>query len=163
MNKAQASKIHRRLLAVGKALSKVDEALSELSKEDREMFSDPMAYLYVGLRAKALRVIYSHYPELWPVPPDFDEISSDLQWEEVTLALSITKADLDATILSKLKPRSLKMAKVIGDVFKVYEERGLSINGNIIGARIRLLAETDRIEGFGDLGKWRYSEVALKG
>lgn len=163
MNKAQASKIHRRLLAVGAALSKVDEALSELSKEDREMFSDAMAHLYVGLRAKALRVIYSRYPELWPIPSDFDEIDSDLRWEQMTLPPSISEADLDAAILSKLKPRSLKVAKVVTDVFKVYEDRGQSIDVNIIAVRIRWLAETGRIEGFGDLRKWRYSEVALKG
>jgi hypothetical protein len=163
MNKTQASKIHRRLLAVGKALSKVDEALSELGKEDRDMFTDPMVHLEVGLHAKAFMVIYARYPELRPIPADFDEISSELRWEDVTLPPSIWEADLDAAILSKLKPRSLKVAKVIGDVMTAFRERGLSIGEEIVGARIRWLADMDRIEGFGDLRNWRYSEVALKG
>jgi len=55
MNKAQATKIHRRLLSVNKALTKVDEAISELNKEDRAVFSEPMAELWGLLHGKALR------------------------------------------------------------------------------------------------------------
>jgi hypothetical protein len=90
MNKAQASKIRTRLLAVGKALNKVDEAISELNKEDREVFADPMVHLDRVLRREALRIIYSRYPEL---QPGFDEISSDRRWEDVTLPPSISEAD----------------------------------------------------------------------
>ena len=163
MNKAQATKIRRRLLAVGKALNKVDEALSELNEEDRKVFSHPMVHLDVVLHSEALQAIYSRYPELRPMPADFDEIDSDLQWEDVTLPPSVSEADLDATILSKLKPRSLKMTKVIGDVMNAFHEQGLSIGADMVSARIRLLADVNRIEGFGDLRIWRYSEVALKG
>ena len=31
----------------------------------------------------------------------------------------------------------------------------------MVGVRIRALAEADRLEGEGDLRKWRYSEVRL--
>jgi Protein of unknown function len=75
---------------------------------------------------------------------------------------SISEADLDAVILSKLKPRSLKIARVIGDVVRAFEERGLSIGDETVGVRIRWLADADRIKGFGDLRKWRFSEVSLK-
>jgi Protein of unknown function len=75
---------------------------------------------------------------------------------------SISEADLDAVILSKLKPRSLKVARVIGDVIGAFEERGLSISSETVGVRIRWLADADRINGFGDLRKWRFSEVSLK-
>jgi hypothetical protein len=159
MNKAQASKIRTRLLAVGKALNKVDEAISELNKEDREVFADPMVHLDRVLRREALRIIYSRYPEL---QPGFDEISSDRRWEDVTLPPSISEADLDAAILSKLRPHFLKVAKVISDVVRAFDEQGLSIDAETISARIRLLADIDRIEGVGDLRKWRFSEVRLK-
>jgi hypothetical protein len=162
MDKAQASKIHRRLLAVNKALRKVDEAISELSTEDREVFSGPMAELWFRLHGKALRVIYTRYPELRPIPDDIDEIDSDLQWKDVTLPDAISAAELDAVILSQLKPRSLKVAKIIGDVITAFGERGLSIGGEIVSARIRWLADIGRIEGIGGLRKWRYSEIALK-
>jgi hypothetical protein len=163
MDKAQATKIHERLLAVNKALSKVEKAISELSAEDRAVFSEPMAELWYRLRGKALRVIYTRYPELQPIPADFDEIDSDLQWKDVTLPDAISAADLDAVILSKLKPHSLKVAKIIGDVMDVLRERGLSISSETVSARILWLADIGRIESIGDLRKWRYSEIALKG
>jgi hypothetical protein len=161
MNKGQATKVQRRLLAVRKALSKADEAISELDKEDREAFSDPMAHLWHGLHGKALRVIYDQYPELQPDTEDVDGIDTYLRWEEATLPPSISEADLDAIILSKLKPRSLKVTKVISDVWHSLNERGLSIDLQIIAARIRWLADTDRIESVGDVRQWRYSEIAL--
>jgi hypothetical protein len=70
--------------------------------------------------------------------------------------------DLDAAILSKLRPHFLKVAKVISDVVRAFDEQGLSIDAETISARIRLLADIDRIEGVGDLRKWRFSEVRLK-
>lgn len=162
MNKGQASKVHRRLLAVRKALNKVEEAISELDKEDREAFSDPMAHLWYGLHGKALQVIYARHPELQPIPQDFDEIDTNLRWEDAMLPPSISEADLDAIILSKLKPRSLKVAKVISDVWNSFDEQKLSIDLQIIAARIQQLAETHQIESFGDLRQWGHSEIALK-
>jgi hypothetical protein len=163
VNKAQATRIRERLLAVNRTLRKVDEAISELSAQDREMFSGPMAELWFRLHGKALRVIYTRYPELQPIPDHFDEISSDLQWKNVTLPRDISAADLDAVILSKLKPRSLKVAKIIGDVVTTFRERELSIDADIVSARIRWLADIGRIESIGDLRKWGFSEIALKG
>jgi hypothetical protein len=66
-------------------------------EEDREVFSDPIVHLDMVLHNEALRVIYARYPELQPIPADFDEISSDLRWEEVTLPPSVSEADLDAS------------------------------------------------------------------
>jgi hypothetical protein len=94
---------------------------------------------------------------------DFDEIDTNLRWEDATLPPSISEADLDAIILSKLRPRSLKVAKVISDVMNSFDEQEVSIDVQIIAARIQQLAETHQIESFGDVRKWRYSEVALKG
>jgi len=162
MDKAQATKVHKRLLAVEKALSGVEKALRELNAEDRAVFSEPMAGLWYRLRGKALRAIYTRYPELEPIPDDIDEIDSDLQWKDVTLPKGISAAELDAVILSQLKPRSLKVTKIIGDVMTTFRERGLSIGEEIVSARIRWLADIGRIESFGDLRKWRYSEIALK-
>jgi len=163
MDEAQATKVHKRLLAVEKALSGVEKALRQLSAEDRAAFSEPMAGLWYRLRGQALRVIYTRYPELRPIADDIDEISSDLQWKDVTLPEGISAAELDAVILSQLKPRSLKVAKIIGDVMITFRERGLPIGEEIVGARICWLADIGRIESFGDLRKWRYSEIALKG
>jgi hypothetical protein len=45
---------------------------------------------------------------------------------------------------------------------RAFDERGLSIGEEMVGVRIGWLADADRIKGFGDLRKWRFSEVGLK-
>ena len=67
-NEAQASKIHSRLLAVGKALNKVDEAIAELDQEDRAALSEPSIDMWVILRGRALREIYARHPQLRQSP-----------------------------------------------------------------------------------------------
>jgi hypothetical protein len=89
-------------------------------------------------------------------------ISSTLRWEEVSLPASISEADLDQIIFAAMTSRLRKTAMVIGNAVKRCEELGLPINAEILGARIGALAEADRIEGAGDLRKWRHSEVRLK-
>jgi hypothetical protein len=51
---------------------------------------------------------------------------------------------------------------VIGTAVTHCEEQGVPIDAKIFGARIEALAESGRIEGFGDLRLWRHSEVKLK-
>ena len=40
---------------------------------------------------------------------------------------------------------------------------GLAISDEALAARIQVLTDSGRIEGVGDLRKWRFSEVRLKG
>jgi hypothetical protein len=89
------------------------------------------------------------------------EIDSTLRWEEVSLPPSVSEADLDRIIFSVMTSRLLKTARVIGDASKRCEELCLPIGLEILSARIGALAETGRIEGAGDLRKWRHSEVRL--
>jgi len=42
------------------------------------------------------------------------------------------------------------------------KKHGLPISCDVLAARIQELAETGRLEGAGDLRKWRRSEVRLK-
>jgi hypothetical protein len=74
----------------------------------------------------------------------------------------VSEADLDQIIFVVMTSRLLKTAKVISDALVRCEELGLPINADIVGARLGALAEAGRIEGAGDLRKWRYSEVRLK-
>lgn len=89
-------------------------------------------------------------------------ISSTLRWEEVSLPPSISEADLDQIIFSVMTSRLLKTARVISDAVARCKELGLPIDVEILSARIGALAEAGRIEGAGDLRKWRHSEVRLK-
>jgi hypothetical protein len=89
-------------------------------------------------------------------------ISSTLRWEEVSLPASVSEADLDQIIFAVMTSRLQKTAVVLHRALERCKELGLPINADILGARLGALAETDRIEGAGDLRKWRYSEVRLK-
>jgi hypothetical protein len=161
MDKMQAIKIRRHLLALERALLKVSAAIFELDKEERQILREPLLDLLSRLHFEMLESIYAQHPELRPpaVPPT---ISSDLRWKDVTLPKSVSEADLDAIIFSILTSRRQKAAMVIGKAMTHCREHNLPINDEIFGARIEVLAESGRIEGFGDLRLWGHSEVKLK-
>jgi hypothetical protein len=108
-----------------------------------------------------LGAIYVRYPELRPLEDEETAISSDLRWQDVTLPASVSETDLDAIIFSVLTSRLQKTAMVIAKAMKHCDERALPVTAEIIGAKIRALVESDRLESAGDLRKWRYSEVRL--
>ncbi len=95
-------------------------------------------------------------------PNELPTVSSELRWQDVTLPGSISEADLDAIIFSMLTLRLQKTAMVVGNAVAFCRERGLPIDAEIIGARIRALAEAGRIETAGDVSYWRHSEVRRK-
>jgi hypothetical protein len=136
-------------------------AIFELDKEDRRMFIEPLGELQHHLHFKALKLVYAQYPELRP-PPERPTISSDLRWKNVKLPKSVSEADLDAIIFSILTSRQQKTAMVIGRAVNHCEEHGLPIGAKIFGARIEELAESGRIQAFGDPCFWTHSELKLK-
>jgi hypothetical protein len=75
---------------------------------------------------------------------------------------SVNEADLDGMIFALLKPRWQKTAMVVILVTKRCQELAMPISDEEIAARLQVLADSDRIEGIGDLRKWRHSEVRLK-
>lgn len=79
----------------------------------------------------------------------------------MSLPASVTETDIDSAIFAALRPGLMKVARIIGDALKSLETRKLPISAEIIGARILALAEAGRIEGAGDLQRWRHSEVKL--
>lgn len=115
-----------------------------------------------ALEFELLKAVYDEHPELRPPPNETPVISSLLRWEDVSLPPSASEADLDAIILAELRPSSRKMALVIGNAVSRCKDLGLPISDEMIGARLIALAEAGRIEGLGDLRKWRHSEVRLK-
>lgn len=90
-------------------------------------------------------------------------ISSKLRWKDVVLPAPLSAAVIDKVILSCLKPQWLKVARVVGDAVVRSNESGLPIDDLVVAAHIQALAETGVIESQGDLRKWRFSEVRLKG
>ena len=161
MDEAQANEINDHLRYVAFALEDAVAAVSHLPSADQKMLNDPLYDLFHGV-SDVLQLVYEQHPSLDRSPLDAPTISCDLRWKEVTLPEAISEQDIDAVILSKLKPRSLKVAKVISDVRDAFEERGHAINGDVIGARIRWLDDVDRITSVGDVRRWGHSEIALK-
>ncbi|MBV8835036.1 MAG: hypothetical protein JO000_00725 [Alphaproteobacteria bacterium] len=87
-------------------------------------------------------------------------VGSTLRWEDVWLPSALTAEVLDATIFSMLQPRSLKTARIIGDVVEALRRR--SIDPEIVGARIQVLVDNGSIEALGNPRKWRHSELLRK-
>jgi len=68
MDKMQAIKIRRHLLALERALLKVSAAIFELDKEERQIFTEPLGNLGYRLYFEMLESIYAQHPELRPPP-----------------------------------------------------------------------------------------------
>ena len=89
-------------------------------------------------------------------------ISSKLRWKDISLPASVSEADLDRIILSAMTSQLQKTAMVIARTLEQSEQLDLPIDADIVGARLAALADSGRIEGAGDLRKWRHSEVRLE-
>ena len=89
-------------------------------------------------------------------------ISSRLNWEQVTLPPSVSEADIDRIIFAELRQVARKVALVVGNATaRSEEELELRVSPEVFAARLRKLAKDGRIKGYGDLRKWRFSEVSL--
>jgi Protein of unknown function len=80
----------------------------------------------------------------------------------VQLPQSVTEEQFDEIIFSVMKPTWRKTAMMVTNVKNRCEELGLAIEGEMIAARLKVLSDTDRIEGVGDFQSWLHSEVRLK-
>jgi Protein of unknown function len=162
MDKTKAAELQKLLLVASNALHQAGAALSGLDPDDRAIFAHPLAELVDRIHFDLLESIYARHPEL-QLPAEPPTIGSELQWQDVTLPSPLSEIELDQIIFSVLTSRLQKTAMVIGKAMERCRERALPIDAEIVGARIQALAASDRIEGAGDLRKWRHSEIKLKG
>ena len=164
MNREQAGRIQKHLRDADLALDKARIAIAGLGKEERLSFDGLLRKIVAALNQKLLAPIHDQYPDLQPPVADKEipTIISTLRWDQVRLPPSVTESDLDGIIFSLLKPLWQKTAMVVILVTKRCEELAIPIGTEEIAARLQVLANADRIEGIGDLRKWRHSEVRLK-
>jgi DNA-binding Lrp family transcriptional regulator len=73
----------------------------------------------------------------------------------------LSQAELDELILSFVKTRQRKTAFVIGMTLQECEDRQITITEDEVGARVYALHDAGKIEAFGNLTKWRFSEIRL--
>ena len=164
MNREQAISIQKYVLDADVALNRAGMAIADLGKEERLALDELLRGVVGTLHLDLLTQIYDQYPDLEPSPRDEEipTISSSLTWDQVRLPPSVTETDFDGIIFSLLKPRWQKTAMVVVRVARRCEELALPIGDEEIAARLQVLSDSDRIEGIGDLRKWRHSEVRLK-
>ena len=164
MDREKAVRVETCLIEADSALHQAGLIVAGLAKEDRVKFGDLLEGVLDALHSGLLAALYSQHPDMDPSSDDAEipEINSEMQWDQVRLPPSISETDIDAVIFSLLKPRWQKVALIVGDALGRCRQLGLPISDGALAARIRLLVETDRIEGIGDLRMWRHSEVRLK-
>jgi Protein of unknown function len=162
MDQDEAAEILEHLLDAAFAIDEARAAILTLGKDDQEEFAASIETIETALHSKLRRTIYDRFPDLMEFD-EFPEISSALRWDQVRLPPSVSEAQIDQIIFSVMIPQWRKMALMVGDAFVRCKEVGLPISAEVVAARIQALVEAGRLEGEGDLRRWRHSEVRLKG
>ena len=161
MDRKQAAGIKKHMLKAADAITRATNIIAALDGKDREVLTAPLLEIIGALHFKLLREVYSRYPDLRPPEPDRSMIDTARRWEDIVLPGSVSETDLDSAIFSALSSRWQKTAVVLTKVLQRCKTLGLPVDLQVLGARIQALAEADRLEGEGDLRKWRYSELRL--
>ena len=150
-------------------MDRARKAIAGLGEEDRARLGSPLAGIVAALQSEVLATIYQLHPDLEPQADEEEEpfISSELRWDQVRLPKSVSVAAIDAAIFSVMQPHWRKVAVVLVKAMQRCEQLGLrlglAISDEALAARIQVLTFSGRIAGVGDLRKWRFSEVRLKG
>lgn len=139
-------------------------AIAGLGKAERIELEDCLYSVVGALEDELLQPIYDQYPDLEPPKSNREPYiyTCEFTWDEVRLPPSVTEQQFDEIILSVMKPTWRKTAMMVSLVMKRCEELGLPIEDKMIAARLKVLADSDRIEGIGDIQSWLHSEVRLK-
>lgn len=162
MDREQATEVQKHLMEANAAVGRAANVAIHFDTEDRKIFTALLRGFYFECD-EILERIYFNFPDLRPAPPPQEppEISSELRWADVILPASVTAADLDKIIFSKLGKRLMKTARIIHDVMVECQRLAWPITPDIVGARIEELSDDDRIDTAGDLRYWGNSEIRL--
>lgn len=164
MKREQAVQINHHLLDACAALDRARMAIAGLAKAERINLEDSFYELIGALEDELLQPIYDQYPDLEPPKSDREpyEYICELIWDEVQLPPGVTEQQLDEIIFSVMKPTWRKTAAIATQAMDRCKELGLPIEDKMIAARLKVLSDSDRIEGIGNIQSWLHSEVRLK-
>ena len=70
-------------------------------------------------------------------------------------------ATIDDAIISSVHSRWRKVALIVAKTEAELERSGIVVPLEAIGARVTALVQSGRLEGAGNLCRWRHSEVRL--
>jgi len=159
MDREQAAEIFEHLFGAARELDEARAVASAFAAQDESAAS--LDEFIVKLNSELIEALFVRFPDLVPFE-EFPAISSTLRWDQVRLPPPVVETDIDGVVLSAMKTQWQKVAMVVVKALERCRQRALPIGAEVLGARIQALAEADRIEGEGDLRKWRHSEVRLK-
>jgi hypothetical protein len=164
MKREQAVRINKHLLDAYSAFDQARMAIAALAKAERIELGDWLEEVVAALEDELLQPIYDQYPDLEPPKSDREPLRyfCELTWDEVKLPPGVTEQQLDEIIFSAMKPTWRKTAMMVTYVADRCKELGLAIESDVVAARLKVLSDTDRIEGIGDIQSWLHSEVRLK-
>ena len=163
MNREQAIEIERHLKRAANAIRRAEILIWDLDEEDRATLGEPLGKTIGALHFDLRRAIYSKFPDLRPPDKGSRFLDSKLSWKQVQLLPPLTEAEFDKAILATLHPRWRKVAAIVIQVVDKYEHMHPTVTYEMVAARLKALSEAGQIESQGDLRKWRFSEVRLKG
>jgi Protein of unknown function len=161
MDREQALAIAKHLMDADAFMARAAEIMFGLEPKDRAIFAASLHAIDSAFD-DLFEGIYGKFPDMRPPSQEVPEISSLLRWEDVVLPESVSEADLDRIIFSKMGKRLQKTAMIVGRAFMACKRLELPVTSEILGARIEALAASDRIDSEGDLRYWRHSEIRLK-
>jgi len=159
MNGTQAAEIFEHLFDAAAELDEARAVASAFAAQDKSAAS--LEEFIVKLNSELIEALFVRFPDLITFE-EFPAISSTLTWDQVRLPPPVAETDIDAIVLSAMKPRWQKVAMVVARSLELCRERALPIAAEVFGARILALADSDSLEATGDPRKWRHSEVRLK-
>ncbi|MBR0690806.1 hypothetical protein JQ594_33180 [Bradyrhizobium manausense] len=164
MNREQAVRINDHLLDACAALDQARMAIAGLGKAERIKLEDSFYGILGALEDELLQPVYDQHPDLEPPKSDREpyEYICALTWDEVQLPPGVTEQRLDKIIFSVMKPTWQKTSAIATRAMDRCKELGLPIDDKMIAARLKVLSDSDRIEGIGDIQSWFRSEVRLK-
>jgi hypothetical protein len=164
MKREQAIRINDHLLDAYKAFDEARMAIAALGKAERIELGEWLEEVVAALEDELLQPIYDQYPDLEPPKSDREPMRyiCELTWDEVQLPPGVTEQQLDEIIFSVMKPTWRKTSMMVTYAMDRCKELGLAIDGEVIGARLKVLSDSDRIEGIGNMNNWFGSEVRLK-
>ncbi|WP_234684271.1 DUF3658 domain-containing protein [Bradyrhizobium monzae] len=164
MKREQAVWINHQLQEAYAALDRARIAIADLGKAERIKLEDSFYGIVGALEDELLQPIYAQHPDLEPPKPDREPYTyiCEVTWDEVQLPPGVTEQRLDEIIFSIMKPTWRKTAAIVTRVMDRCKELGLAVEGEVIAARLKVLSDSDRIEGIGNIQSWLHSEVRLK-
>jgi len=144
MDRTQAAEIGKTHAESCQRNRSSEPIISALDADDREMLAAPLEKIVLALHFELLRAVYLRYPDLRPPAAGRSIKNTVRRWEEVVLRKPSPRLISIGPSFAALSSRWQKTAMVISKALKECETLALPVDAEVVGVRIRALAEAGR-------------------